>query len=112
MELRTLSTVQDGNLCFVSGRSQSNDLLWVDIHLLPCSLRSVSEFVRHIANKCLITLRPRHLILNPEHMLASCFLHWRQPELKCDLLLDFIRDVHHLVEWWRACGERSELVSS
>ena len=74
MELRTLSTVQDGNLCFVSGRSQSNGLLWVDIHLLPCSLRSVSGFVRHIAGKCLITLRPRHLILDPEAMSESYVL--------------------------------------
>ena len=77
MELRTLSTVQDGNLCFVSGRSQSNDLLWVDIHLLPCSLRSVSEFVRHIANECLITLRPRHLILDPRAMSEICVLGCR-----------------------------------
>lgn len=77
MELRTLSTVQDGNLCFVSGRSQSNDLLWVDIHLLPCSLRSVSGFVRHIAGKCLITLRPRHLILDPRAMSEICVLGCR-----------------------------------
>ena len=89
MELRTLSTVQDGNLCFVSGRSQSNDLLWVDIHLLPCSLRSVSGFVRHIAGKCLITLRPRHLILNPGAMSESCVLncHHQKSDATYSLIL-------------------------
>jgi hypothetical protein len=45
----------------------------VNIHLLPCSLRSVSGFVRQIAGGCLITLRPRHLILDPEDMSEAVF---------------------------------------